>query len=126
MSLSKSAAVALINRLYHAIPHMSEGWGDVRGKLYDMCKESEKGHRRNRPAPKGFSTAAAARYFTVKALYEGYRKPKLFKLEHIDQTRHEYLYAQVWAGRHRKALTGWVKLVEASEWAAVDYPALME
>ena len=101
--------LVLIDEAYHDLPEMVDGRKDVAELIFDMNVEGERRHRK--PTPGGYpglSVAAAARYFTVKQLLDGWREPNRYTVDDIVNVRNEVLYAQAYAKRFSKVLNAWV------------------
>lgn len=116
----------VIASAYRSIPELFRGFGDDKERLYEKCLASETQHRRGHPAPRGFSTANAAKYFAVKWLHEYLTESdKLPTLAQYLHMREECYFAAAMTVEHAEALAGWPDKVPA-EFLALDYAALME
>ena len=118
--------LALIDEAYNALPDMQDGYRDVAERLFDMNAVGERQHRKGNPGGyPGLSVAAAARYFTIKQLLDGWREPEHYTVDDIVNVRNEVLYAQAYAKRFHKALIVW-----ASQYGALidelDYSKLIK
>jgi hypothetical protein len=118
--------LALIDEAYYALPDMQDGRKDVPELLFEMNVEGERRHRKGTPGGyPGLSVAAAARYFTVKQLLDGWREPNQYTVDDIVNVRNEVLYAQAYAKRFRKELNAWaLKYNEGIE--QMDYAKLVK
>ena len=100
--------LALIDEAYNALPDMQDGYRDVAERLFDMNAVGERQHRKGTPGGyPGLSVAAAARYFAVKQLLDGWREPERYTVDDIVNVRNEVLYAQAYAKRFHKVLIVW-------------------
>jgi hypothetical protein len=98
----------LIDEAYHNLPEMVDGFKDVAEFLFEMNVEGEHRHRKGTPGGyPGLSVAAAARYFAVKQLLDGWREPDHYTVDDIVNVRNEVLYAQAYAKRFNKQLQSW-------------------
>ena len=106
--MTHSQQLALIDEAYNALPDMQDGFRDVAQLLCDMNVKVEREHRKGNPGGyPGMSVAAAARYFVIKHLLDGWREPDHYTVDDITSIRNEVLYAQAYAKRFRKELSGW-------------------
>jgi hypothetical protein len=120
--------VKLIREAFDALPDMHDGWTDVKDRLHAMNVESERGHRRHRPAGLGrerLSVHDAARLFVVSHLLDGFKEPDRYSVDDIISIRNEVLYAQAWAKKFHKELAGWAAKYQDS-WKQVDYVELVK
>jgi hypothetical protein len=124
MNMTKTQASKIINTLFAAIPDIYQGFGLIRDNLERLEKEAEKKHRSGRPSVDGFSVSQAAKYFTVKHLFDG--KSSTYTIESMIDIRHEALLGQAYATRYRAELAQWFELVEQSNFKDVDYAELMK
>jgi hypothetical protein len=125
---SKAQQIKFIDRAFYALPTISRSWSTMRESLYAMNLEAERQHRRHRTAPKGFSTNAAARLFTIKHLAESLEAPDRYTVADILCIRAECLHAQAYANEHRaEILAAWtVAGIDPEDIRAIDYAKLME
>jgi hypothetical protein len=125
---TKAQQVKFIDRAFYALPTISRSWSTMREELFDMNLKAERHHRRNRPAPKGFSANAAARLFTIKHLAESLAAPERYTVADILCIRAECLHAQAYANEHRaEILAAWTaRGIDPADIRAIDYAKLME
>ena len=126
--MTKAAQLKLIDRAYNALPQIFHQYHTFSEKLFRMNLEAERHHRKNRPAPKGFSTNAAARLFTVQHLAASLETPDRFTVNDILHVRPECLHAQAYAAEHRaEILNYWLAAeITPADVLAVDYSELMK
>lgn len=124
MTMTKNQANKIVATLFRDIPDIYQGFGLMRDKLYNLELQAEKDHRSNRPSPKGFSTADAARYFTVQHLYDG--ATASYTIESVIDIRYEAILGVAFAKRYSEELASWMEAVRQSEFAQVDYAELMK
>ena len=111
--LSHTEQLNLIREAYDHLPDMRDGFRGVKELLLDMNEKSERHHRKGTPGGyPGISITLAAKYFVVKYLLEGWRKPNCYTVDDIINIRNEVLYAQAYAKRFRTELSAWVQQYE--------------
>lgn len=129
MDITKTQANKIVSYLFAAIPVIHVQFSTVKDKLFNMEQVAEKQHRSGRNNPKGFSANDAARYFTVKHLFDSLDdiandKP-LYKVVDILHIRNECLYAQAYAIENNAQFQAWYELVKSSDFNKVDYSSMM-
>lgn len=124
MNMTKAQANTIINTLFAAIPDIYQGFGLMRDNMERLEKEAEKKHRYNRDAVKGFSVGQAAKYFTIKHLFDG--ATASYTIEAMIDIRHEALLGCAYARRYSEELKGWMEIVHASKFSEIDYSELMK
>lgn len=124
MNMTNAQANTIINTLFAAIPDIYHGFGLMRDNMERLEKDAEKKHRYNRPAVKGFSVGQAAKYFTIRHLFNG--ATASYTIEAMIYIRHEELLGCAYARRYSEELKGWMEIVHASKFAEIDYSELMK
>ena len=123
--MNKTQQRRVIDQAYLEIPDLQDGFREVKDRLFQLNVQSERGHRRNRRQADPLSVPAAARYFVVCSLLDGFARPDHYTVDDIVSIRNEFLYAQAYAKRFHKELEAW-----AAKWTevfkVVDYAKLME
>lgn len=125
---TKAQQIKFIDRAFHALPNISQGFSSMKEKLFQMNLDGERQHRRHRTSPKGFSAQAAARLFTIKHLAESLEAPDRYTVADILHIRAECLHAQAYANEYRTAiLVAWAaEDIDPADIRAIDYAKLME
>ena len=99
-----------------------------RDRLFRMCVEEEREHRRGRPSnwhpPKGATVQAAGRLFTVQYLVECILG-KRFSVEDLIYIRPSVMYAQSVALNYQKEIREALSDMDLPELRRLDYCELM-
>jgi len=126
---TKTAQLKIIDHAFRSIPQIFHHFDTIAEKLFEMNLAAERQHRKMRGGStvRGFSTAAAARLFTVRHLAEALKKPDRYSVADILHIRLECLFAQAFAAENRDAiLSAWAAAgVDIEAVLAVDYSEMM-
>jgi hypothetical protein len=125
MNITKTKANNIINECFSAIPLIHINFSDIKTKLFKMCLDAEKEHRHGRTIS-NFSSNQAAKYFTVKYLFDGLSDPEIYDITAIIHYRLECLYGHAYAIEYKDKLQEFKTFVESSGFSEVDYSDMMK
>lgn len=128
--MKKSEQLALIEKLFAAIPDIWNGFTLMSDDLLRLNVTTEKDHRKHGCVVKGFPVKLAAKYWVVKHLSEAcegvFDGKHLYSIEALLCIRFECLKAQAYVMANKEKMQGWYEQVKATQFTTIDYAELMQ
>lgn len=125
--MTKTASLRLIDRAYSALAEDGALSNHI-GKLFDMCEDEERRHRRCAPYGHrfGITVKQAAHLFTVRTIAQAQQKPDRWTIADVLSIKASTIYAAAIVLKFPRQVADALAPFPASDILALDYVQLVE